>query len=75
MTKLLDEAIAIVRSLPESDQDRAAQFLLGFANPEGHRYQLSDEQAAEVEIAQREASEGKLATDAEMNEVWQRFDR
>lgn len=75
MTKLLEEAIETVRRLPDSDQDVAAKFLLGFANPDAHRYQLSDTQAAEVELARREAREGKIATDAEMAQVWQRFGR
>jgi hypothetical protein len=73
MTKLLDEAVAKVRELPERDQDVAAEFLLGFANPNAGRYQLTDEQAAEVELAKREVREGKVASEAEMSEVWRRF--
>lgn len=75
MTKLLEEAIATVRELPDGDQDMAAKFLLGFANPDAHTYQLTDEQVAEVERAKREVREGKIATDSEMAEVWQRFRR
>jgi len=75
MTKLLEEAIATLRNLPESDQDMAAKFLLGFANPEARRFRLSEEQAAEVEVAKREVREGKVASDAEMDEVWRRFER
>ncbi len=73
MTKLLDEAIARVRELSESDQEVAAQFLLSFANPDSDRHQLTDEQLAEVELAKQEVREGKIATDAEMAEVWRRF--
>ncbi len=72
MTKLLEEAIATLRALPERDQDTAAKFLLGFTNPDAHRYQLADDQVAEVEAALREDA---LATDAEMAEIWRRFDR
>ena len=75
MTKLLEEAIATLRNLSESDQDMAAKFLLGFANPDARRYRLSDEQAAEVELAKREVREGKIATNAEMDEVWRRFEQ
>jgi len=75
MIKLLEEAIASVERLPERDQELAAEFLLGFANPDAHRYQLSDQQVAEVELARREVREGKIASDAEMDEVWRRFDR
>ncbi|MFN0218215.1 MAG: hypothetical protein ACKVP4_05295 [Hyphomicrobium sp.] len=31
MTKLLDEAVAVLSSLPEDEQDRAAVVLLAFA--------------------------------------------
>lgn len=75
MTKLLEEAIATVRTLPEDDQDMAAKFLLAFANPDSDRHQLSDAQVAEVELAKREVRDGQIATDAEMTEVWQRFGR
>jgi hypothetical protein len=44
-------------------------------NPDARRYRLSDDQAAEVELARREVREGKVATDAEMAEVWRRFER
>jgi hypothetical protein len=75
MTKLLDQAIATIRQLPEPDQDVAAKFLLGFANPDAHLYQLSDAQTAEVELAKQEVREGKVSTEAEMEDVWRRFDR
>jgi hypothetical protein len=73
MTKLLEQAIATVKELPESQQDIAARFLLAFANPEANRYQLDDGQLAEVELAKREVREGKIATEAEMAETWRRF--
>jgi hypothetical protein len=75
MIKLLEEAIDTVKRLPEHDQEIAAEFLLSFANPDAPRYQLSDQQVAEVELAKREVREGKIASDAEMGEVWRRFDR
>jgi hypothetical protein len=73
MTKLLEQAIQTVKNLPDSQQDVAAKFLLAFANPEAQRYQLNDAQLAEVELAKREVREGKIATEAEMAEVWKRF--
>jgi hypothetical protein len=56
-------------------KELAAEFLLAFANPDARLYQLSDQQIAEVESAKREVREGKIATDTEMDEVWQRFGR
>jgi len=73
MSKLLEQAIASVKTLPESQQDIAARFLLAFSNPDAQQYQLDDAQLAEVELAKREVNEGQLATDAEMAEVWRRF--
>jgi len=75
MTKLLEQAIASLRLLPEREQDVAAKFLLGFANPDSDRYQLTDEQVAEVELAKEEVRAGKVATDSEMDDVWRRFGR
>jgi len=37
MIKLLEEAIASVQQLPQREQELAAEFLLGFANPDAHR--------------------------------------
>jgi hypothetical protein len=75
MIKLLEDAIADLERLPAREQELAAEFLLGFANPRAERHQLSDAQVAEVEVAKREVREGKIATDAEMDDVWRRFDR
>jgi hypothetical protein len=75
MNKLLEEAIVSVERLSERDQELAAKFLLGFANPDAHHCQLSDQQVAEVELAKREVRQGKIASDAEMEEVWRRFGR
>jgi hypothetical protein len=73
MTKLLEEAIATVRRLPDREQDVAAKLLFTFVNPEAAEYQLSDEQLADVEIAKREVRAGKIATEAAMADVWRRF--
>ncbi len=75
MIKLLEDAIADLERLPARDQERAAEFLLAFANPDAYQLQLSDAQVAEVEKAKREVREGKIATDAEMDDVWRRFGR
>lgn len=48
-------------------------FFRHLPNPDAHQFQLSDDQIAEVELAKREVREGKIASNAEMTEVWQRF--
>jgi hypothetical protein len=60
MSKLLEQAIDKVQKLPEAEQDRVAELLLGFADNGQARYRLTDEQLAEVEAARREAREGKF---------------
>ncbi len=45
MTKLLDEAVVVVRTLPERQQDHAAEVLLAFAR-ELNDYTLDAEQDA-----------------------------
>ncbi len=72
MTKLLREAISKVEKLPEAEQDRAAELLLGLAETPV-RYRLTGEQLAEVEHARKEAREGKFASDEEMAALWRRF--
>src|SRR5262249_29821693 len=61
MTKRLEQAIATVRELSEEAQDRAAQFLLGFANPEADQHQLSPEQLAEVELQRKKPAPASLS--------------
>jgi len=75
MIKLLEEAIDTVKRLPEHDQEIAAEFLPSFANPGAYRYRLSDQQVVEVEPEKREVREGKIASNAKMDEAWRRFDR
>jgi hypothetical protein len=73
MNKRLEEAIVRLQGLSESDQELAAEFLLGFANLDAARYRLSAEQVAEVSLARREARAGKFASDAEMAALWRQF--
>ena len=44
MIKLLEDAIASVRQLPEADQEFAARFLLAFANRDADPRSPTDEQ-------------------------------
>lgn len=74
MTKLLREAITKVEKLPEAEQDRVAELLLGFGDTAQSRYRLTDEQLAEVDAARREAREGKFASDEAMVALWRKFD-
>jgi len=73
MTKMLDEAVAKVRTLSEVEQDHVAAMLLGFADRDADSSQLTAEQVAEVELARQEAKQGRFASDEEMAELWRQF--
>jgi hypothetical protein len=55
MTKLLEEAFEELRTLPEDEQDRAAQALLAFAR-ERHEYSFDDEQIVGIHHGRRTAA-------------------
>lgn len=72
MTRLLEQAIAEVRKLPEADQDMAAEVLLSLARRDEPRYRLTPEQVEEVKLTLREVQEGKIATDEEVAALWRK---
>ena len=72
MTKLLDEAIAKIRELPEVDQDAAAEILLALAAKRDEPIQLDDETRAAIREGLAEAERGEFATDEEMKAFFAR---
>jgi uncharacterized protein YpuA (DUF1002 family) len=73
MTKLLDEVVARVRTLPVDDQDDIAAFLAEVLHNRENVPPLTDEQVEEVRRTQEAARRGEFATDEEMDELWRRF--
>ena len=74
MTKLLDQAIAKVRELPEEEQEAAAQSLLVFAElAKKGVYKLSAEARAVLEESKAQVRRGELATDEEVEAAYARF--
>ncbi len=71
MTKLLEEALARLRVLPDEEQNRAAEVLLAFAR-EHRTYSLSDEQIAGVEHAMGQADAGAFASDKRLRGIFGR---
>jgi hypothetical protein len=71
MTKLLEEAVEELRTLPEDEQDRAAQALLAFAR-ERHDYNFDDEQIAGIHHAMQQADRGEFASDAVVRGIFGR---
>lgn len=74
MTKLLEEAIAEIRKLPDAEQDLAAEMLLSLVH-RGEDHRLTSEQKAEVEGTLRRIDDGTMefASEEEMTTVWRRF--
>lgn len=82
MTKLLDEAIAEIRKLPDAEQDRAAALLLALAQERESEqdeaaadYRLTPEQVAQVRDTIRRIEDGTMTfvSEEEMAAVWARF--
>jgi hypothetical protein len=74
MTKLLDEAIATIRTLPEEEQDLAAEMLRLIADRAKGTYVMSPDERRVVEAALAETDGGTFASDEEvealLNKPW-----
>jgi putative addiction module component (TIGR02574 family) len=74
MTKLLEDAIAQARKLPETEQDALAETVFAYIANSDVRYQLTDDQVEEVKRRQQALREGKsrFATDEEVAALWKK---
>ena len=72
MSRLLDEAIALARKLPEDKQDAAAEALFSHLTSEARRHRLTPEQAEEVRRIQQNLQTGAIEPlpDEAMNAFW-----
>ena len=76
MTKLLDEAIAKVRELPEEEQERAAESLHDLRGAcQAGRLQALGGGACGHRRSKAQVRRGELATDAEVEAAYARFRR
>ena len=75
MTKLLEDAIAHARALPDPEQDRLADVLFSHLTAPDVRYGLTPEQAEEVKPVQQRLATGetRLATDEEVQMTWSKL--
>ena len=71
MTKLLEEAVEELRTLPEDEQDCAAHALLAFAR-DRHDYSFNDEQIAGIHHAMGQADRGEFASNEEVRTIFGR---
>jgi len=70
MTKLFDQAVDTVRSLPADAQDELARLLLQLAGQEQPAIALTADEAASFEVSLSEAARGVRATDEQVQAVW-----
>jgi hypothetical protein len=70
MTRLLEQAIETVSALPDDVQDDLARMLLQLAGVEQPRYELTPEEAVDIDASLAEAERGEFATDEEVRAVW-----
>lgn len=70
MTKLLEYAIEKVRTLPETEQDTAAELLLVVVERYGEPEQLDDETRTAIEEGLAQLARGEKITQEEMEEFY-----
>ena len=70
MTKLLEKAVATVRTLPAEMQDDLARMLLQLAGEDQPVLQLSAEEAISFDESLAQAERGEFATDEQVRTVW-----
>ena len=66
MTKLLEDAIRIMRELTEDDQDEATEMLLYIAVRTGAPVRLDDQTRTAIRAGREQARRGEFVRDADM---------
>ncbi len=70
MTRLLEQAVEAVSALPDETQGELARILLQLAGVDQPPYELTPEEAADLDASLAEAVRGEFATDEEVRAVW-----
>lgn len=73
MTRTLEEVLRRVETWPRERQERAARLLLALEAAETSVYQLTDEEAADIDEALQEMERGEVASEEEVRAVFNRF--
>jgi hypothetical protein len=75
MTKLLQQALEAVRSLPAASQDNIARAMLHLASGERDPEPIDPAHLPAVLQGLAQTKDGRFATDAEVEAALRRFDR
>ena len=70
MTKLFEQAVEAVRSLPPEVQDELGRMLLQLAGSDQPPYKLSAEEEASLAESMAQADRGEFATDEQIRKIW-----
>jgi hypothetical protein len=71
MTKLLDQAVEVVRRLPSDDQDEIARAIMQLAGSNlAAPVVLSSEERGAIARSKAAADRGEFATDEQVRAVW-----
>lgn len=73
MTKMVKEALAVLRELPEDRQEVLARAILDYASDDAGVYHLTDDERREVRAGLAEIDRGEIATDEEVAAVYKRI--
>jgi hypothetical protein len=75
MTKLLEQALEVVRRLPPDSQDEIARAMLHLASGNGEPEEIDPAHLPAVLEGLGQARRGELVSDAEIEAAFRRFDR
>jgi hypothetical protein len=70
MTRLFQDAVAVVSALPDDVQDELAAILLRLAGVEQPPIPLTPDEEADLDASLAEAGRGEFATDEEVLAMW-----
>jgi hypothetical protein len=73
MTKVLDEAIDVLRELPKDRQAAVARAILDYASHDDSVYYLTDDERAEVRAGIAEIERGQIASDKDVARAYRRM--
>lgn len=74
MTKLLEQAVEVVRDLPPEVQDDLARILLQLAGKEQPMVKLSAAEETSLAESLAQADRGEFATDEQVRAIWAKYD-
>jgi hypothetical protein len=72
MTKLLEQAIAKIRELPDAEQDEAAEMLLSVLSKRDGPVDVDDETLAAIREGSEQARRGEFVSDEQMAAFFKR---